>query len=122
MLAVDKDAVVCDFAEVYGVLDFDGLPVGIAATLAAGLPADSRICMKMCGFNKIPESFALVEIADSLNVITHFLLGDKRQIQLLSTYMSGKQKTQSAGYDTPEAYREARQKILDRAKKRADNG
>ena len=42
MLAADEDAVICDFAEVYHVLDLRALAPPLAATLAAGLPPDSR--------------------------------------------------------------------------------
>lgn len=47
MLATDRDALVCDLAEIYHVLDMTALPVPLLATLAAGLRGDSRIRMRM---------------------------------------------------------------------------
>ena len=43
MLAADRDALICDLAETYHVLDLTALPVPLLATLAAGLRGDSRI-------------------------------------------------------------------------------
>lgn len=43
MMAMDEDAVICDFAETYGIYDIQSLPVSTRATLAAGLRDDSRI-------------------------------------------------------------------------------
>ena len=47
MLEVDEDAVVCDLAETYGVLDCEALPITLVATLADGLPDSSRIMRKL---------------------------------------------------------------------------
>lgn len=53
-MVTDRDALVCDLAETYGILDMEGVPVGTLATLAAGLRADSRIKMKLSG-QKVPQ-------------------------------------------------------------------
>jgi len=42
MSAIDRDALICDFAQYYH-LNLDEQPVRYAAILACGLPADSRI-------------------------------------------------------------------------------
>ena len=49
MLATDRDALTCDLAETYHVLDMTALPVPLLATLAAGLRGDSRIRLAMAG-------------------------------------------------------------------------
>lgn len=43
MILTDEDALICDFAETYNVLDYRALPLRTAATLASGLRADARI-------------------------------------------------------------------------------
>lgn len=43
MLAVDRDALVCDLAETYGILDMYEHPAQLIATLATGLRENSRI-------------------------------------------------------------------------------
>jgi len=66
MLATDEDAVICDFAETYHVLDIEALDLKLAATLAAGLAPDSRIMRKMSGA-PLPVSVMLqASCADSL--------------------------------------------------------
>jgi len=66
---VDEDAVICDFAETYHILDYTALPVETAATLAAGLRDDSRIMMKLAKLRVKPELFALCTIADRLGLL-----------------------------------------------------
>ena len=43
MMAVNRDALICDLAETYGILDCQALPALLLATLSCGLRADSRI-------------------------------------------------------------------------------
>lgn len=67
MLQKNEDAVVCDFAETYGVLDLYGLPCETAATLAAGLRENSRIRMELTGARVTPELYIAAICADALN-------------------------------------------------------
>lgn len=50
---MDEDALICDLAQVYGVLDHEKLPPWKTAVLAKGLPATSRI--KQAVFRKMAE-------------------------------------------------------------------
>lgn len=43
MIATDEDALTCDFAETYHIIEWRALPVGTAAVLAFGLSEESRI-------------------------------------------------------------------------------
>lgn len=43
MILTDEDALICDLAETYHVLDYRALPLKTAAALASGLRADARI-------------------------------------------------------------------------------
>ncbi len=65
MLATDEDAVICDFAETYHVLDYRALDLPLAATLAAGLAPDSRSMRKLSGAKAPTELLLLASIADS---------------------------------------------------------
>lgn len=62
MVVADEDALICDFAETYGVLDYRALPVMRAAVLACGLSADSRIKMAISGA-KAPTNIVLMAAA-----------------------------------------------------------
>jgi len=68
MSAVGEDDLICDFAETYHVLDWRGLPVMLAATLAAGLPDSSRIKCRMAGLKQPLETLLLAKITDLLNL------------------------------------------------------
>ena len=69
MVSADEDALICDFAETYHLLDWRALPVRLAATLAAGLPEISRIRMKMAG-TKTPVSLLMqAAMVDRLSLL-----------------------------------------------------
>ena len=69
MLRVDRDALVCDLAETYGVFDIGSLPVSTVAALAFGLRENSRIKMKMAGAKASTELILLTVAVDCLNFI-----------------------------------------------------
>ena len=46
MINLDEDALICDFAETYHILDYRRLPLRLVAVLACGLRDDSRIKLK----------------------------------------------------------------------------
>lgn len=69
-MAVDEDALVCDFAETYHVYDFRQLTPSYAATLAAGLRDDSRIRTVLSGLPvSLPQYLQMAEL-DALNLLT----------------------------------------------------
>ncbi|MGM9628417.1 MAG: DUF5361 domain-containing protein [Faecousia sp.] len=69
MIATDRDALVCDLAETYGIYDWKSLPVPVLATLSAGLREDSRIKMRMTGAT-IPRMEMLLAMAvDRLSLL-----------------------------------------------------
>lgn len=65
MIALDEDALICDFAETYHIYDLFSLPVEYAAILACGLRDDSRIKMKAVGLEIDLKSLLLAHIADN---------------------------------------------------------
>lgn len=67
MASVDEDALVCDFAETYGIYDYRSLPVTLAATYAAGLRENSRIKTKMNGMVRPFDEYILAAIYDGIN-------------------------------------------------------
>lgn len=113
MLSVDRDAVVCDLAETYHVLDYRSLPVTTLATLCAGLHDDSRIKMKLMDMQRIAPSITYVHMADTLTMILHALIGDKNKPTLYQDIMTGKQtKKKSTGFSSIEEFEEARKRFI----------
>lgn len=69
MLRTDEGALICDFAETYRVLDWRGLPLRLAATLAAGLRPESRSYMRLSGAKAAPNTLLLAAGVDALRVL-----------------------------------------------------
>lgn len=65
MIALDEDALICDFAETYHIFDLYALDVNLAAILAVGLRDNSRIKMKATGLKVETNTLLLARIADA---------------------------------------------------------
>lgn len=75
MVALDEDALICDFAETYHIYDYRQLPIEYAATLADGLRYNSRIKTLQLGLNVTLETLLLAHIVD--NTATNVYLKTK---------------------------------------------
>ena len=69
MISADRDALICDFAETYGIYDFRALPLSLVATLAAGLRDDSRIKMRFSGTKASKTEILLAAAVDRLSML-----------------------------------------------------
>lgn len=114
MAALDETALICDFAEVYHVLDWRQLPVFTAAALAAGLGPNSRIARKITGAPVDTDTMLLAMIADALYVLAwqntkDGAKGRNRPKSIMQTLLGGEKKAQeTSGFDSVEAYEEWR--------------
>ena len=104
MLSEDEDALVCDMAEPYHVLDIWALPVDLLAVLASGLRENSRIKMKIAGVNYIPLETMIPRGIDYLQLILKTLTGDKKKDKLLSELLWEKETSHNVGFYTGEAF------------------
>lgn len=66
MIVLDEDALICDFAETYHILNYRELPPTTAGVLACGLRDNSRIKLKMADVKVSLEDILLATIADKL--------------------------------------------------------
>ncbi len=69
MMAADKDALICDLAETYHVLDYRALPVETLAALACGLGPNSRSKRRLSGAEVDANTLLLAIIADRLGLL-----------------------------------------------------
>ena len=69
MIALDEDALICDLAETYGILNYRALPLKLVATLCCGLGPNSRIKQRQHGLKVPMDLFLFVKAVDLLNVI-----------------------------------------------------
>lgn len=118
MYAFDRDALVCDFAETYHVLDMWALPVPLLAVLASGLREDSRILMKMGGITYLPAYISAAKTADELAMLMYSLTEDaqkgRNRPELLSDFIVEKKKEpnkRNKGYDSGEEFLAAWKRI-----------
>ncbi len=121
MMATDKDALICDLAETYGILDYKALPVEILATLSVGLRDDSRIKMKMAGVNIENSLLLLAAAVDRLTFIAWSKTKDAEKginkPKSIVEELAGIRKDSDAeGFNTPEEYEAARNEIIRRKK------
>ena len=112
MLRLDRDAVICDLAETYGIFNYQALPVKLLATLVVGLREDSRIVRKISG-NKIPrEDVLLAAAVDRLSTIAWMLSdnganGTDRPKSIVEALLGAPDQTSSSDVEafyTPEDY------------------
>lgn len=97
MIAIDRDALLCDLAETYGIFDLNALPVGTLAALSFGLRENSRIKRKLNGINEVDELALLALIADNLTSIRCVLRGqDPAQEYFVQTDLYVKKPVQEA--------------------------
>lgn len=67
MISADRDALLCDLAETYGIFDLKGLPVSTLAALSVGLRDDSRIKMRLSGAKATRTEILLAAAVDKLS-------------------------------------------------------
>lgn len=75
----DRDALICDMAEYYHVLDIDSIPVGTLAALANGLPGKSRSVSAITGCEFPADYELLAIIADRLGMLMWMFSEDGRK-------------------------------------------
>lgn len=67
MIVTDEELLICDLAETYGIFNYRSLPVQLVATLSVGLRADSRIKMKINGYNVPFQTLLLAGVYDKVS-------------------------------------------------------
>ena len=131
MLKADRDALLCDLAETYGVYSFESLPINTVAILACGLRANSRIKMKLNGVHEgAPDILLLAHMADRLGLLVWQKTKDgqkgRRRPPSFVEELTGKtEKTKKtvitvSAFNTPEEFERARRAIIEKV--RARNG
>lgn len=118
MISEDREALLCDLAETYGIFDMRALPLDTAAALACGLPAESRIKRRMSGEPPPADILILAGIFDRVGLILWGLSEDGRHNRnrpksvverLLGTSNSN---GNYMSYASPEDFEAARASIL----------
>ena len=110
MLSADRDALICDLAEVYGIFDHRALPVPLLATLAAGLREDSRIKRKISGMRLTRMELLTAAAVDRLSLLLWLnsedgRKGENRPASVLGTLMGEESEEKPLeGFETSEEF------------------
>lgn len=108
MIAVDEDALVCDFAETYHILDFRSLPARQAARLACGLRQSSRIMQVLSGAPAGLDTVLLALISDAVRALVWQNTEDghkgRNPPKSILTILRGNSQANSEGFDSPEDF------------------
>lgn len=114
MIAKQEHNLICDFAETYHVFDYKALPVRTAATLAAGLPANSRVKMALAGQKVDNETLLQAIIADRLGLLVWAQTEDGRRNRNRpkSIYDALTREREEIIFRTPEEFMAARARYI----------
>jgi hypothetical protein len=103
MISANRDALLCDMAETYGIYDLRALPVSTLATLAVGLREDSRIRMYMNGTKITRLEMLLAAAVDRLSLLwwskTEDAQNNKNRPKSMLTIMLGEQTEPSGNVE-----------------------
>lgn len=116
MIRMDEDALICDLAETYHILNYKALPAMLVASLVVGLRDDSRIKMKLSGAKAPSEIILLASIIDRLSVLVWMQTKDaqkgrNRPKSLMSLLFP--KETKATVYKTGEDFEKARKKLIE---------
>lgn len=115
-----KNEVICDLAEIYGILDYRRVPVQTLGALVVGLGQNTRTGKKLSGLVGSTEEILLAQIFDALNLLLWSFSEDgqkgRNRPKQVSDALLGQDEKKEAAYRTAEDFEKAREKILQRIK------
>ena len=118
MVAADEDALRCDFAQYYHVLDFRRLPLRTAAVFAQGLPEESRTVRRLSGARIDVRTALLARIFDGVMLLVwqqteNGHKGRNPPKSLFDYLMRGEEDEKPRSYATAADFRTAWQEITE---------
>lgn len=117
MISLDKDALICDLAETYGIYDMDALPVRTLAALASGLRENARIRLKAAGQKVSFDTCILAALFDRVGNLI-YMLSDKSTDppkSVLDALIGSEPESQCRKFESGEDFEAERQRIIKRA-------
>lgn len=112
MIREDKEALICDLAETYHILNYQELSVELLATLSCGLRADSRIKMKLNEQKCSTDTWLLAATVDYLALIRHSLVKGGKAPKLLTQQLTQSNSDTVQVFSSAEAFERERARLL----------
>lgn len=122
MLALDRNALICDLAETYNIYDYKRVPVKTLGILAAGLRDTARIRQKAEGVKASIDTLILARILDVVSVLLWAQTKDAEHgrnypDQFVKTFMEHEeQEPEHAAFRTGKEFEKARNAIIQKTK------
>lgn len=125
-----EDLLICDFAQVYHILDYKALPVPLLVTLFSGLGPDSRFYLQEAGMPVPMQTLLLAAAVDNLTSLV-YVHADKKAKKPESVVASllgmnkGKKEdppgsVKTEVFDSVADYEATRRSILEGVRNRAE--
>lgn len=113
MLKEYKEDLICDFAEEYHIFDIYQLPAQLAATLAVGLRANSRVKTKITGMEVPIDILLMAGISDKLSLLNWHITGERGNMPqlILPSLMNKKEGNTVLAMETGEDFDAAWKRI-----------
>lgn len=122
MVKKDEEALICDLAETYNILDYKSVPLSLISVLAKGLSYNSRIKTAISE-EKVPIDFILqASIIDRLSLLVwanskDAVKGKNRPKSIVeSLKVSNGKKDNHLNFTTGEEFERRRKNIIERIK------
>lgn len=122
MMQIDRNALICDLAETYGIYDMYQFSPNLISIYAQGLRENSRIKLKLAGQKYPLETVMQASIVDALHILLWTKTkdaedGKNRPMSLVSKLLDLEEKTTSEDelviFDGAEAFEMAKKNILE---------
>lgn len=117
MIHLDEDALICDLAETYHVLNYRELSPKLVAVLCSGLSPDSRIKRKIVNRNLKLDEYLLAAIVDRLSLLVWFKTEDGQKNRnkpksIVKAFEEPPSEPQYKGFNTVEEFERKRAELL----------
>ena len=116
MIKLDEEALICDLAETYNILDYKKLALNKLAILACGLRDDSRIKLKMSDNILSPNQLLLAGIQDRLSLIVYSKTKDAEKGINYPKLVFDNLENKINGFSSGEDFMKERERIMKEGK------
>lgn len=117
MIHLDEEALICDLAETYHVLNYRELSPQLVAVLCSGLSPDSRIKRKIANRNLKFDEYLLAALVDRMSLLVWAKTEDgqknrNRPKSILKALEERPSEPKYKGFETVEEFERKRAELL----------
>jgi len=109
------DALICDFAQYYGIYELEKFDLKYLSILACGLPSESRTKKKLIGFKYSMSELMMASIIDHLAILIAQGVRKKnvkKPQSMVQIMTEKKEENEIQTFKTPEEFERERKRII----------